>query len=77
VAVAVGYQTSGGAIEHLAPWATHILIVDGNAWGSVPKEHAAKCVNMDVGPDRWVNPYHPELAAKFRELIEARLTCLE
>lgn len=72
-AVACGHATAGTALPVLCGWADKILILDDGFRGHIPKEHWHKVVSMHVGPDRWVNPYHPELNAMLTEMVEKRL----
>jgi len=37
----------------------------------IPLAQQHKVVPIDVGPDRWVNPMHPELAALVKRLYLA------
>lgn len=76
-AVAIGWSTNGGAITPLCEWADRILIVDGHALAHVPINHRHKAVDFQVGPDRWVDPYHPELAQIFERLVAERLPELQ
>jgi len=61
-AVAVGWQTSGTSLSLLAAWADKIFVLEGWFAKFVPEEHRHKVVAFDVGPDRWSNPYHPDLS---------------
>lgn len=47
----------------LANWADVILLAEPHMIGYVPTEHAGKCVDTGLGPDRWGNPLNPELRA--------------
>lgn len=74
-AVAVGWGTSGDAIGALSAWADRIVLLEPQFIAHVPSEHRGKALVYDVGPDRWVNPYHPELGAillRMHEESEAR-----
>lgn len=62
-AVAIGFASNGGAMDVLATWADRIFVLQADYRQYVPEEHQDKIVVFDVGPDRWVNPYHPELRA--------------
>jgi hypothetical protein len=72
VAVAIGVGTSGDAIKVLAPWADRIFVLQEQYKEFVPAEYHDKVIVMDVGPDKWSNPYSQELAAlletKYNEL---------
>jgi hypothetical protein len=68
-AVACGFATAGDGLGVLAAWADVIFLLTPDAQGHVPAEHRGKVVLLDVGPDRWVNPYHQELAG----ILNARL----
>jgi fatty acid/phospholipid biosynthesis enzyme len=43
--------------------ATHIFVMEPGFASVVPYEHRSKVVVLDVGPDRWSNPYNQELLA--------------
>jgi hypothetical protein len=62
-AIAIGVGTSGDAISVLAPWADRIFVLETSYKNFVPVEFHDKVVIFDVGPDVWVNPYSPQLAA--------------
>lgn len=72
-AIACGVATAGPWLPSLLGWASHVLLLDDALRGAIPVEHAAKVVSFHVGPDRWVNPYHPELAALLEAMIDQRL----
>lgn len=65
-AVACGVGTSPSALELLAQWADGGIILAESAMGSMIPNHTMyehKFLHWNVGPDKWSNPYHPELAA--------------
>ena len=69
-AIAIGFATSDpDSMYLLCKWADHVLVVDQNAKCRIPSEYIYKTRNFDVGPDRWVNPYHPELKELFSKLL--------
>lgn len=72
-AVAIGAGTSGDAIGSLAPWADKILTLQPGFGRIVPPDHFHKVIEFDVGPDRWVNPYHPELHAILSGMVKEKL----
>lgn len=73
-AVAAGAETCGSAIRNgLALWADAIIIMQPAFMAAVPEQYRSKVRVLDVGPDKWSNPYHPELAA----LIDAQLNAWE
>lgn len=72
-AVATGWSTCGDAIIPLSEWADLILLVCGHAVHRIPPGNRFKCVDMTVGPDRWQNPYSPELTELFQKLLKDRL----
>lgn len=72
-AIAAGVGTAGPWFPQLCAWASHVLLLDDALRGSIPAEHAAKVVSFHVGPDRWVNPYHPELAELLERMVDERL----
>lgn len=76
-AVAMGRSTSGRAPWLLGDWATLIVAMAPNITPPVypwPLLMRKKIILFDIGPDRWSNPYHPELRKlcedKVPELIE-------
>jgi len=73
VAVACGVATAGSGLRRLAEWATHVALLDDALRGSIPAEAVSKLVSFHVGPDRWVNPYHPELRSILADMVDARL----
>jgi hypothetical protein len=74
-AIPIGYGTSPSSIDPLGEWADMILIVDRGAWFLVNSatQLKNKSHDFDVGPDRWVNPYHPELQTIFEAMVKERL----
>jgi hypothetical protein len=73
VAVAIGVGTSGDAIQHLAPWADRIFVVEEAYSSFVPLEYRHKLVVLPLGADKWSNPYHPDLRASLERLYEQYL----
>lgn len=71
-AVAIGAHSSGDAVSILAAWADTIFVLQPGYMNYVPLEHIGKVVVMDVGPDKWVNPYHPELAALLDQMLKEK-----
>ena len=69
-AVAAGTATAGAALPILAEEATDIFLLDDALRGYIPKEFQGKIVSFHVGPDRWVNPYHPELRAILDAMLD-------
>jgi hypothetical protein len=73
-AVACGAGTAKSAIEPLANWAETICILDHGFGLVVPKQFLFKITEyFIVGPDRWSNPYHPELNDLLDMKVEAFL----
>jgi hypothetical protein len=75
-AVAIGWHTSGNAIGTLGEWADRIIVLQADFARFVPHQYRQKLVAaelFDVGPDRWVNPYHTELNAILRERVQIHL----
>lgn len=70
-AVACGWLTAGTGLAALAAWADRIAVLEPGYAAHVPADHRAKIIVIDVGPDRWSNPYHPELAALVDRLAHA------
>jgi len=70
-AVPCGWQVnSPNPIGLLAAWADKIVIMQAGFRGHVPGTCRHKIMVCDVGPDRWVNPTHPELRQIVRDWIE-------
>ena len=72
-AVAIGWHTSGNAIGCLGEWADKIIVLQSDFLRFIPHQFLSKVVpvdQFDVGPDRWVNPYHAELNAILRERVQ-------
>lgn len=76
-AVACGWATAGTGLHWLSQWADVIFVMQAEFSQYVPEPYRHKVVAMDVGPDRWVNPYHPELAALVKRLYGEFAECLE
>jgi hypothetical protein len=60
-AVPVGVGTSPSAIPRLCLWADKVVCLQEGFAKHVPPGFAGKVVIMDVGPDRWSNPYNQDL----------------
>ena len=69
-AVPVGAHTSPGAVPLLGDWADHIILMQPGFVSVVPQALLNKVKVFDVGPDRWVNPYHPELAKMVKGMVD-------
>ena len=67
--MAIGFGTSGTAIEVLAPWADFILLMDMGYLNWVPLAERSKVRDFSIGADRWSNPYHPELQQIVKQKI--------
>jgi len=68
-AVACGCHSSPTALRALAKEASTIFILQGSMLDNIPEEERHKVVVVDVGPDRWVNPYNQELRKILQELV--------
>lgn len=68
-AIAAGVGTSGAWLETLCHHADRILILETTFLNYIPKLHQWKVMPFHVGPDRWVNPYNPELNAMLRDMV--------
>lgn len=75
-AIACGVATAGPWLFPLCDWASHVLLLDDALRGAIPAASVSKIVSFNVGPDRWVNPYHPELADLLAKMIDERLPML-
>lgn len=69
-AVAAGWMTSGTGLIHLCEWATTICLLEPHFEAHIPHEHRSKIAVLNVGRDRWSNPYHPELHALLQKLVK-------
>lgn len=72
-AVAAGVRTAGDALELIGQRAEKVLVLDDALLPVIPKSLASKVVSFHVGPDRWVNPYHPELRAILEKMVDEKL----
>lgn len=72
-AVAIGWATSGDAIEVLAAWADRILVMCGHAYEHIPEEHKSKIIDCQLGHDQWSNPYNQDLRLKCNQLLKDKL----
>lgn len=69
-AVAIGHATAPSSLPALGAWAKWVLVVDKGAWGRVRQCGLdAKAFDFDIGPDRWQNPYSPEMKNLFMGLM--------
>lgn len=68
-AVAAGADTAGpDALRVLSQWADRVIVLEEKFAAAVPDVSRPKVFAMDIGPDRWSNPYHPELLALVERL---------
>lgn len=72
-AVAIGWMTSGNAIQPLSQWADRICTLETHFRQYVPNEHIGKVLDFNVGPDRWVNPYNQELLGILEAMVNEKL----
>lgn len=71
-AVALGAGTSPSLIRDVAPMVDVIVVMQPHFADAVPVGHRSKVVTMDIGHDRWSNPYNQELLSLVERLaIEA------
>lgn len=68
-AVACGWGTAPDAIPALGVWADHILLLESHFLNFIPPDLRHKVITLDVGRDRWSNPYHPELHAMLERMV--------
>lgn len=68
-AVAMGVGTAGPWLDAACEAATAICLLDDALIGAIAERHRHKVTSFHVGADRWVNPYHPELAAILRPMV--------
>ena len=70
-AVAAGAHTAGSRfLKMMSEEATHIFIMEPGYLEQIPYEDRDKVVCLNVGPDRWSNPYNQELLALCKKLLE-------
>jgi hypothetical protein len=69
-AIACGWQTAGDGLPVLCDWATDILILSDEFREKIPEAYRHKITSLHVGHDVWANPYHPELFAIVKGLLE-------
>lgn len=55
--------------DMLAAWAHRIIVMEGYMLDKIPERHRDKVMVLDVGEDRWCNPFHPELTTKIAFLM--------
>ena len=66
--LAVGaLNNSKQTVEMLCAWADKIIVMDDALL--VAAAEPGKLSYLNVGPDRWGNPFHPELQSLVREKI--------
>ena len=70
-AVAVGCGTAPSAFGPMSEWADKIVLMEPGFVRCVPESQRHKVVVIDVGHDRWSNPYSPDLAALIERLADA------
>lgn len=71
-AIAASYQfNSPETLKLLMDWADIIMVAEDYMRNRLPIGNASKVKSIDIGPDIWGNPFHPDL----RNLIEERLKC--
>jgi hypothetical protein len=68
-AVACGFATAPDALPALAAWADVVALLTPEAAPLIPAAHRHKVADFNVGPDRWSNPYHPELRAILASMV--------
>lgn len=69
-AVAAGFGTSPSALKVLADWADRIIIMSGEFQVyKLLNNQDGKTIIFPIGPDKWSNPYHPELKALCDQFI--------
>lgn len=71
-ALATGVQSGGDAIPLLSQWADKIIVMQPHFAESILIQYRHKIEICDVGPDRWVNPYHPELGQIATDFVASK-----
>ncbi len=61
-AIATGWRfTTPDTFKTLNNWADHFILMEPHFLDKVPDEIKSKCLFVDVGVDRYGNPFHSEL----------------
>lgn len=68
-AVACGVSGSPDAVTHLSQAAGTIFLLQPQFIHHIPESERYKVVVLDVGPDRWVNPYNQELHGILKQML--------
>lgn len=68
-AVACGVSGSSEAVAYLAKEAGTIFLLQPHFVTAIPESERYKVVLLDVGPDRWVNPYNQELHGILKQML--------
>ena len=76
-ALAVGWQTNSNVMitSYLSEKAELILCFVEDAYyehalSFIPKEYQSKVKRVNIGPDRWMRPDHPELEIIMKEHLD-------
>ena len=65
---------SAETLEMLYQWADRIFLVEKWMEMHVPTGYHPKCIVLELGPDRWQTPMHPELQALVDNLLRQVIT---
>lgn len=72
-AVAVGWYTSPDWLIALSHAADKIIALESKCIVHIPETCRNKIILMDIGPDRWSDPYNAELYAMLSRLVDTKL----
>lgn len=69
--VACGVQGGGiHALRQLSEWADVILLAETRMVHAISQEFVDKVVDLNIGPDKWVNPYSKDLERTIHERMQ-------
>lgn len=56
-------------LHMLLNWADCVIVMEAYMAAKIPEKYHNKVNIIDVGPDVWCNPFHPDLIDKIQKLI--------
>lgn len=70
LALGLGH-TSEPTKKMLLDWAEVVVLVgEKSLFDLVPEEYRGKIVWVNIGPDRWYNPMHPDLTTRLLPVLQ-------
>lgn len=60
-AISAGWSNSGPVFHKLCRLADWIVVMEDCYLSRIPKEDRGRVKVVNVGPDKWVNPFHKDL----------------